>query len=160
MNRFKLLCMLGIALLTGGQSLLAQGERKEEKVRELIESNRFTIQIDRAVPMQGRAVNLTSTYSLELKGDSVISYLPYFGRAYNVPYGGGEGLQFEEEVTDRDLSFNKKGIAEIKFSARTKEDRYTFHVQIFSNGSATVNVNPVNRQNITYYGQLITDRKE
>jgi len=152
--------MLGIVLLTGGQSLFAQEQTEKEQIRKLIESNRFRIDINRAVPMQGRSVNLTSTYSLELKGDSVISHLPYFGRAYSVPYGGGEGLRFEEALTDLSLSFDKKGTAKLKFTAKTSEDRYTFNVQIFSNGSVTVNVNPVNRQGITYHGRLITEQKE
>ena len=42
--------------------------------------------------MKGGSKHLTSDYSLEIRNDSVYSYLPYFGVAYNVPYGGGKGL--------------------------------------------------------------------
>ena len=44
--------------------------------------------------MKGRSRALTSDYSIEIRNDSVFSYLPYFGVAYNVPYGGGKGLIF------------------------------------------------------------------
>ena len=54
----------------------------------MIENGRFTIEVDRALPMGGRTVHLTTPYSLEMRGDSAISYLPYFGRAYSLPYGG------------------------------------------------------------------------
>lgn len=50
-------------------------------------------------PMKGRSRALTSDYSIEIRNDSVFSYLPYFGVAYNVPYGGGKGLIFNAPIT-------------------------------------------------------------
>ena len=96
MKNVRLFWLLGIVLVIAGQSLCAQTkkekrEQKEKEVKELIESKRFTIDVNRAIPMGGRSLNLTSPYSLEMRGDSAISYLPYFGRAYSAPYGGGDG---------------------------------------------------------------------
>ena len=84
MKDFRLLLLMGIALVFVGQSLCAQDraeqkEKEAEQVKELLESGRFTIEVDRALPMQGKPVNLTTLYSLEMRGDSVVSYLPYFG---------------------------------------------------------------------------------
>jgi len=95
MRLTRLVGFLGIVLFCAGQSLFAQSkqERKEQKervVREIVDSGRIKIDVDRAVPMAGRSVNLTSPYSLEIHGDSILSYLPYFGRAYSAPYGGGD----------------------------------------------------------------------
>ena len=36
----------------------------------MIENGRFTIEVDRALPMGGRTVHLTTPYSLEMRGDS------------------------------------------------------------------------------------------
>ncbi len=162
MKRLRLFIVLGIALLSGGQSLYSQKANKEQeqaKVKEMLDSGRFTIQVNRALPMSGRAVNLTSLYSIELKNDTVISHLPYFGRAYSIPYGGGDGLHFSVPVTDYSISYNKKNRAQINFNARNSEDNYAFSIQVFPNGTATVNVTPVNRQSITYQGELIPDEK-
>ncbi len=163
MKRLSLV-LLGIVLCIGGQSLFAtesgnkkeKKEQKEQQIRELLDSGNFTIDVERAIPTSGRAVNLTSPYSLELKNDTAISHLPYFGRAYSVPYGGGDGLRFTTGITDYSISYNKKGTAQIKFKARTDEDNFTFNVQVFSNGSTTINVTPVNRQSITYHGEVAT----
>lgn len=165
MKNVRLFWLLGIVLLLVGQSLCAQtkkdkSEKKVQEIKELIDNRRFTVDVNRAVPMRGRIINLTSPYSLEMRGDSVISYLPYFGRAYTAPYGGGEGLRFEKSITDYQASFNKKGTAQIKFRARTDDDAYTFNVQIFSNGSATINVSPVNKQHITFHGELAPTKEE
>ena len=107
----------------------------------MIENGRFTIKVDRALPMGGRTVNLTTPYSLEMRGDSAISYLPYFGRAYSLPYGGGDGMRFEESITDYQSTFDKKGTARIKFVARTKEDTSVSICKYFQNGSAIISRN-------------------
>ena len=70
MRLTRLVGFLGIVLFCAGQSLFAQSkqERKEQKervVREIVDSGRIKIDVDRAVPMAGRSVNLTSPYSLE-----------------------------------------------------------------------------------------------
>ena len=71
MKNVRLFWILGIVLALIGQSLCAQTkkekkEQKEKEVKELIESKRFTIDVNRAIPMGGRSLNLTSPYSLEI----------------------------------------------------------------------------------------------
>lgn len=168
MKRLSLVLIMGIALCVGGQSLFAgntdsrksKKEQKKEEVKERLDSGNYTIDVDRALPMSGRSVNLTSLYTLEIKGDSVISYLPYFGRAYSVPYGGGDGLHFKTAITDYSIVYDKKRTARIQFKARTDEDNFSFNVQVFSNGTASINVTPVNRQSIGFHGELNTEKKE
>lgn len=160
----RLVSFLGIVLLFAGQSLFAQSkqerkEQKEKEIKEAVASGRFKIDVDRAVPMAGRSIPLTSPYSLAIHGDSILSYLPYFGRAYSAPYGGGEGLTFQEVATELEEASNKKGRSEIKFRVKTQEDVYTFRVEVFPNGSATINVTPVNKQSITFYGDVASDLK-
>ncbi|RHJ93508.1 DUF4251 domain-containing protein [Parabacteroides bouchesdurhonensis] len=165
MKNIRLFFLWGIVLFVGGQSLFAQTKKekraqKELQVKEVVNNGQFTIDVNRAIPMNGRSINLTSSYSLELRGDSVFSYLPYFGQAYSVPYGGGNGLRFKEPVKEYDLSYTKKGVARIKFHVRANEDNYTFNVQIFPNGSATIGIVPVNKQSITFYGEIATGKGE
>ena len=93
MRNIRLFFFVGIVLFFGGQSLYSQSkkEREEQKakeMKEMIENGRFTIEVDRALPMGGRTVHLTTPYSLEMRGDSAISYLPYFGRAYSLEVTG------------------------------------------------------------------------
>lgn len=148
--------MMGIVSLIGGQSLFSQQKKDEttQVVKELIDGGSYTVDVIRALPMGGRSVNLTSSYSLEIKGDSVYSHLPYFGRAYSAPYGGGDGLHFEKPITDYTVSYDKKNKATIIFNSRSDDDNYRFNVQVFSNGSATIFVQPTNKQSITFHGDL------
>lgn len=163
MKRLRFLLVLGIAFCIGGHSLFAQSkkEKKEyikELVKEQVENREYTIEVNRALPTGGRSVNLTSLYELKVQGDSVYSYLPYFGRAYSVPYGGGDGLRFETVMTDYNVTYDKKGTARIQFKAITNEDNFTFNISVFDNGSASINVTPTNRQQISFNGEIKKDR--
>jgi len=128
-------------------------------VKEQIDSKHYTINVDRMLPMNGQSRQLTSSYSLTIKGDTVISHLPYFGQAYSVPYGGGKGLIFEAPITVYTLSFDNKSTGKISFQTRSEDDVYQFNVQIFNNGSTTIQVTPNNRQSISFYGDLDTTKK-
>lgn len=132
-------------------------ERKEDiktAVKERVESGSYRILVNRAMPLGARSVNLTSVYSLEVRNDSVYSYLPYFGRAYSVPYGGGKGLTFNAPVSQYDLSYSKRGAAEVKLVARNNEDTYTFTITVQPTGTAYISINMYNRQTISFDGEL------
>lgn len=133
---------------------------KEVVLRKAIENRGFVVDVDRMLPMSGRSRTLTSPYSLEINGEQVKSHLPYFGRAYSVPYGGGDGLNFEATVTDYTSSFDSKGKASVAFQAKTKEDQYSFRLEIFPNGSTSIQVTSVNRQGISFQGTTSDKKSE
>ena len=54
----------------------------------------------------------------------------------------------------------KKGNYEIEFSARTREDYYTFHVDVYDNGASNIRVNMQRKQSIDFIGDLVTEEKE
>ena len=95
-----------------------------------------------------------SLYSLEIRNDSVISYLPYYGRAYSIPYGGGNGLNFKAPLKEYNMKLDKKGNSVITFTARNPEDKFDFRVKVYSNGSTSIDVNMQNRQSISFQGEL------
>ncbi len=158
MKNFRLFFLLGIGFLFGFQSLSAleqsDKEKQAQQVKQAVEDKQFTIEVDRALPMGARSINLTSSYTLVIKGDSVSSYLPYFGRAYTASYGGDNGLIFGAVLTNYTQTLDKKGNASVHFRTKTDNDSYEFYVNIFTNGSTTINVTPVNKQSISYYGQM------
>jgi len=123
MKTKKQILMLLLAMLAGIPTLSAQTkkekkEQKKEAVRQLIVSENYKIDVNTAMPMRGRNITLSSPYSLEIRNDSVFSYLPYYGRAYSVPYGGGSGLIFNAPLKEYTMDLDKKGNAVIKFSVR------------------------------------------
>ena len=165
MRTKKQIFMLLLALLMGiPTSFGSKQEGKEgtekEAVKKLIESENYKIDVNTAMPMRGRSIPLTSSYSLTIRNDSVISYLPYYGRAYSIPYGGGDGLKFKALLKEYNMEMDKKGNAVIKFVARNPEDRYEFRAKVFPDGSASIDVKMQNRQSTSYRGEVDLDKKE
>ena len=154
------LMTLAIALFASCASTqtpgLSKAEKKRlqaEKVRQALYDRHFTINVTSAHPTSFPPVNLTSPYSLEVRGDSVISYLPYYGRAYSVPYGGGKALNFSGKMSGFDLSRTKKEY-NIKLAIENDEDKYLYYIDVFDNGHAFILVAPQNRTDILFYGEM------
>ena len=68
----------------------ARAAEQALKVKTALTQRRYKIDVNRMYPMNGNSRNVSYGYSVEVRNDTLISYLPYFGRAYNVPYGGGK----------------------------------------------------------------------
>lgn len=127
---------------------------RAQHVREGIENRRFTINVDRMYPMRMPARHLSSTYSLEIKGDTIVSYLPYFGRAYNVPYGGGKALNFTGIMSYYEPRQGKRDETRIEIGVENEEDTYVYTLSIFSNGNTSIDVFSRNREQIAFSGEM------
>ncbi|MDR2148434.1 MAG: DUF4251 domain-containing protein [Tannerella sp.] len=148
-------CILAAISLIGCSSLKMTKEEKaaqEAALRSAIEQRAYIIDVNRMIPMKGGSKTLTSPYSLEIKGDTINSYLPYFGEAYNIPYGGGKGLNFRATITGYNQLFDSKGKAIIEVETKNEEDRYLYSIEIFPGGSTSISVRSYNRQPISFYG--------
>ena len=122
------LILLGLICLTVAMPTTAQNRnekkaRTERAVKEAIAAKQYKINVDRMQPMRGGSRNLTTNYTLEIRNDSVFSYLPYFGVAYNAPYGGGKSLNFNASITGYTTRALKKGKIQIDFKT---PDYYEF----------------------------------
>jgi hypothetical protein len=135
-------------------------QQREQAVREAVDAKAYKINVDRVMPMKGGSKHLTSDYSLEIRNDSVYSYLPYFGVAYNVPYGGGKGLNFSAPLSEYTSTYSKKGNAKITLKVRNEEDNYLYNITIYPNGSSNIQVTPTNRQSISFSGEMDLKKKE
>lgn len=128
--------------------------RTAAQVSEALASRHYTINVLMMYPQRGRAVNLTTNYSVEVKGDSLISYLPYFGRAYNVPYGGGKGLNFIAPITGYQTETDRKGMTRVVLTTENEEDRYQYVLEVSSSGDSYVQVQSRQRDFIRYSGRM------
>lgn len=139
-------------------------DRAIESIADTCEAESvYDIEVIAALPSGRGQVILTSPYSLKVSRDTVESALPYYGRAYNVPYGGGSGLFFSgrpEEYSDVET---KPGQRKISFKVRTDEDLFSFAVTLDCRGdkkggedcTAFITVSSGQRQTISYRGRVV-----
>ncbi|WP_455672289.1 DUF4251 domain-containing protein [Phocaeicola sp.] len=156
-SRIFILACLFVAGSTSPAMAQSRKEKKqqtEQAVSRAIESKNYKISVNRATPMQGGSKFLTDSYSVEVRNDSIYSYLPYFGVAYSLPYGGGKGLNFKEPISEYTTEYGKKGEARITLKVRNEEDNYTYNITIYPNGTSSIQVTPTNRQSISFSGDM------
>ena len=157
MKKYLISAVILVAMLTGCATSAERLERQAREaamVKEALQNRRYTIDIHMMHPLRGRAVNVTSNYSVEVKGDTLVSYLPYFARAYQVPYGGGKGLNFIAPITGYQSETDRKGTTRIMLTSENEEDSYLYVLEVFSNGESSVEVQSRQRDRIYYTGRM------
>lgn len=92
-------------------------------------------------------------FSLCLKGDTVISHLPYMGQAYRPTYGSTDGLNFQLPVTDKSVKPGKKGKTIIRFTCNNSTATYDFSLELYPDGGAYINLSPSYADRIGYKGE-------
>lgn len=134
---------------------------KIEETKSMIENNAFIFVPSQAIPTGMRTVTLTSSFDAKIENDSIICYLPYFGRAHIADYGGTDSpMDFNQPILKYTSEPAKKGSWTIKFNVKNKNDLLNFTFQIQQTGSASLNVTSSNRSFISYYGDIIKVEKE
>ena len=142
-------------------SSCATSEEKAAQMAELsanvtnaLNNRDFKIAIDRMFPMRGSSRHVTYGYSVEVRNDTLISYLPYVGRAYNVPYGGGKGLNFSAPIGSYQEFMKRNGRRHIEIGVTNDEDTYFYTIEVFDNGNSSVDVRARQRERISYSGNV------
>ena len=84
----NILAKSSLFFILAGSSMVihAQGLDKSA-VQNFIKTKEFVFKAQTVLPMTGMSRQLTSEYDVRFLGDSVVAYLPYFGRAYSAGYG-------------------------------------------------------------------------
>lgn len=133
----------------------AQKAEFSRKVKAALDKRAYKISINRMLPMQGASRSVSYGYSVTVKNDSLFSYLPYFGRAYDVPYGGGKGLSFDAPIGHYHEIQSNNGSRQIDIELKNEEDNYTYYITVFDNGSSSIDVQARKRERISYNGEII-----
>jgi hypothetical protein len=154
--------MLAIMVLTscGTASKTVRSEVDKataEVVTAMLQKEVYKMDFDRGYSSSGPSFPLNHPYYVSVIKGRVESFLPYIGRAYNVPYGGGEGLNFTAPISDYKMTQDRKARWIVTFDARTSEDRYRFRVEIYPAGEAYLSVQATQKQSISFSGHIDLD---
>jgi len=138
-------------------STIVQGQELDRaQVKDLVDSKEFTFKARTVIPMTGGSRQLTSEYDVRFLGDSVVSYLPYFGRAYSASYGTESGgIEFTSTKFDYKAKARKKGGWDIIVKPQDVRDVEELDLTISDDGSANLRVTSTNRQPISFYGVVV-----
>ncbi len=134
---------------------LTKKERKQLAVLGAIADKRWHIDITSMNTMRYGSRTVSTDFFLELRGDTLRSYLPYLGQAQvSSSLSPTMGLNFEERVRQYQESRPKGKYTQIDIGAKTKEDTYHYVIEIYDSGEAFIRVRSLNRDPISFDGTL------
>lgn len=151
MAGFGLMGLSGCA--TSAERAARQAEQAK-KVTAALNERHYKIDVDNMYPLRGQARVVSFGYSVEVRNDSLFSYLPYFGRAYGVPYGGGKGLNFSAPIRSYQEQQMKQGVRRVEIGVTNEKDTYLYSIEVFDSGRASVDVQARQRDRISYTGEM------
>ena len=137
---------------------LTKAEREAlvtRQVQEGLDTRHYTIAVDWMKPLGGMPRHVSSNYELTVNGDEVVSYLPYVGEAYRLPYGGGKGLNFKGTIENYTITYPTSNRSHIEFTVTNEEDSYFFRIDVFSNGKSIIDIIARDRDAISFDGEMV-----
>jgi len=158
MKTIKYSFILVLVTLLGVSSVSYAQQKTADEVKKMVESKSFVFKAETANPVSGGVRQLSPGYDLTITNSSVISYLPFFGRAETIPIGTEDGgIKFTS------TGFDYKSASDSKSWQITIKPKDVSHVQqlfltIYDNGNATLDVMNIHRDNISFRG-YISDAK-
>ena len=156
---FTVIALLALAFPQDGNAQeVARNKRKIKHIagiEHLIEGKRFRFEAQTVSPSGGPTRQLTSYYDLTIKGDSLVSFLPYFGRAYVAPMSANDaGIRFTSTEFNYEINPRKKGGWNIKITPKDVNTVQQMNLSVSANGQASLHVTSNNRQPISFMGVI------
>lgn len=168
MNKLKTLCAAAIAFI----SLNAAAQTDKTTTAKIVEAKTYTFVARSATPlnvqdisavmsrmpggMQGGTIQLNETYyEVKVTPDSVIAFLPYYGRSFTAPINQTEGgVKFTSTKFEYKSTKGRKRGWDIVLSPKDGKENYRLSLNIGDEGYATLSLNSNEKQSITYQGYL------
>ncbi len=159
MNNLKIysrfIVLIVLTLFSISVSSQTRDQKKKEEVKRLIESRNYLFSPQSVTPLSGNTFQLTSEYFLKVNKDSLDSHLPYFGVAFNARFGSTDSpLTFASTDFNYSIKESRKGGYEITIRINKPDDPDLILLSVSSGGYATLRVNSMNRQSISFYGEI------
>ncbi len=163
-NTAKLMVLFFIGMASFN-TMHAQTPKKDREakqvadIKKMVDARAYIFMAEFANPMSGGNRSLTSGYDLTVGKDTLIAYLPFFGRAYVAPIDPTEGgIKFTSTKFEYIAKPLKKGGWEITFKPKDTKDVRQMFLTISENGYATLYITNNDRDAISFQG-YITGRK-
>ncbi len=153
--------LLFIIALAFAATAEAQSADKTAAIKNLVDSQNYVFKAQTAIPQSGRSRVLTTDYDLKISKAAVISYLPYFGRAYQAPIDPTQGgIQFTSKDFTYTVTPGKKGGWNVQIKPNDYKDVQQMSLSISSAGYASLQVISQNRQAISFNGEIVAPSKK
>lgn len=125
-----------------------------DNIKSIVPARKYVFRVQSVLPMTGRTRQVAGDgYEVMVSKDTVNSYLPFFGRAYNAPIDPSRnGLDFISTNFEYTETPRKDGGWEISIKPKDNRDVQQLFLSISESGYASLQVTSNNRSPISYNG--------
>jgi hypothetical protein len=151
-----IILIMGVLIFScsGTRKIKADPPLESTDIKNMIDSQSFVFKALYVSPMGGRRRDITPDYELSVSKDTVISYLPYFGRGYTAPISPADvdydftSKKFTYKVTPAGRGWN------VSIKIQDQPNLREMYLRIFDNASASLTVSGIDRNSISYDGYI------
>lgn len=127
----------------------------KEDIAAAINADKWISAVHYATPQYGRSRNITGSYDVQCKKDTVIFYLPYFGRTYSAMMSNSKNpLDFQTTDFTMAKEQKKEGEWEITLKPKDNTEIQNCIFNFYDNGSAKISITFINRSSIFFTGTV------
>lgn len=174
MKTLKIVAFLILAFI----GFKANAQTDKATTLRIVEEKNYVFVATTAIPLNGTDINNIlrkmpgntgggnislsgSSYDVSITKDSVVAYLPYYGRAYSASLNSDEnGYKFTAKKFTYDVKKTKKGDWDVIINTKDVKDNVRMSLSISESGYASLNVMSNNKQSIMYNGYLSENKKK
>lgn len=142
---------------------LKEEQKKEqiEKIREIVRSKNFVFKAETVNGVNSRTKNLTTDFGIEVRNDSVFSYMPYYGNTYSRDFTSqiNSPMGFIQPVDSYSMKRTNKGYY-IDINLTNNHDVINLKFHINKDGETTLSASSINRSSVSYTGFIIVPVEE
>ena len=138
-----------------------QKEQKIQLIKSLIDNKTFVFKANMVIPLNEKTKALTSDFGMEVKHDSIFSYMPYFGNTYSRDYDNFKDspMGFMQPMESYKREKTRKGY-DVNIKVKNVNDGIDIVFHISKMGDATCVASFINRQSISYTGSIFAPKPE
>ena len=149
--------MTALLMLVGcatQQQRAEQRAKTRQAVEQAVASRQLHIDITSMHTLRYGARTVPSDFFLELRGDTLVSYLPYLGQSHQASLTTPIGLNFTAPILRYSDSRLKQDCSQIDIDVKTQEDSYHYIIDVYGTGEANIRVSSLHRDPITFDGNV------
>lgn len=158
MKKFLIPLAMAALLLAGCASQQERTARRSlvrNAVAEAVAKRAVHIGITAMNTMRYGSRTVSPDFFLELRGDTLRSYLPYLGQVHQAPMTTpSQGLNFEAPVRNYTVNNKRGNVAQMELDVSTREHAYHYRIEVYETGQAYIHVRAQHQDPISFDGHL------
>lgn len=155
LGMWLLAAMAAVVTWSGCATSQERAERQAQlqaAVNELMGGRHWRIRITTMHSARYGVRRMSDGYCLEVKGDTLVSYLPYVGRVYHSGFYSSNGLDFEAPIRSYRVSRPKDKFFRAEVQVKLLDEVFDYVVDVYDSGQAQIRVRSLGREAVSFDG--------